>query len=216
MNAALQVVGTAKVLFSTSESSHKHWISIAVAKANLDIELLVGKPQLDVLHLDLGKVGADHVTITPAPPISQRPVQAPLGLPLSFFVKVDPEADPEFQRADALYPPVDRANVVSRLTDQCSAPAWRAKLMDTLLTGAAALREYPSSCPLPCLLQPVTPLFKDDAELLFVSQAPRSVADQAFMDQYVATCLCYGINEPSIANANVPVYSIPKPNTDVW
>ncbi|KAJ1959208.1 hypothetical protein H4R35_007665, partial [Dimargaris xerosporica] len=213
-SAALQVVGTAKALFSTSESSHKRWISIAVAKANLDVELLVGKPQLDALHLDLGEVGADRVTISPAQPVSQRPVQAPLGLPSSFFAKADPAADPEFRRADALYPPVDRANVVSRLTDQCPTPTWRAKLIDTLLTGAAALREYPSGCPPPCLLKPITPPFKDDAELLFVSQAPRSIADQAFMDQYVATRLHYGIDEPGTANANVPVYSIPKPNTD--
>ncbi|KAJ1961038.1 hypothetical protein H4R35_007491 [Dimargaris xerosporica] len=127
---------------------------------------------------------------------------------------VDPKADPEFQHADALYLPVDRANVVSHLTDQCPMPAWCAKLMDTLLTGAAALREYPSGCPPPCLLQPITPPFKDDAELLFMSQAPHSIADQAFMDQYVTIHLHYGIDEPGTANANVPVYSIPKPNTD--
>ncbi|KAJ1962255.1 hypothetical protein H4R35_007374, partial [Dimargaris xerosporica] len=213
-NAALNVVGTAKALLSTSESSHKQWISLVVAKANLDIELLVSKPQLDALHLDLGEVAAEAVTTMPVQPVSQRPVQAPLGLPSSFFAKVDPKADPKFQRADALYPPVDRANVVSRLTDQCPMPTWRAKLVDTLLTGAAALREYSSGCPPPCLLQPITPPFKDDAELLFVSQAPRSIADQAFMDQYVTTRLHYGIDEPGTANANVLVYSIPKPNTD--
>ncbi|KAJ1973901.1 hypothetical protein H4R34_004921 [Dimargaris verticillata] len=34
------------------------------------------------------------------------------------------------------------------------------------------------------------------------------------MDKYVATQLRYGIDEPGTANANVPVYSLLKPNTN--
>ncbi|RKP33696.1 hypothetical protein BJ085DRAFT_39873 [Dimargaris cristalligena] len=45
-------------------------------------------------------------------------------------------------------------------------------------------------------------------------EAPRSKADREFMDGYIKNRLKYGIDEPGQAHANLPVYSLPKPNTD--
>ncbi|KAJ1970880.1 hypothetical protein H4R34_005920, partial [Dimargaris verticillata] len=235
--AHLPILGTARARFSTAESSYKRWIEVVVADAPLAVELLVGRHQLDQLHLDLCEVPAassdrspqaatlspdrslPEATVSPDEPkgpvpVAQKAVAIPLGLPATFFTKIEPAQDPVFLREDALYPAVDRASVDQRVTLQAASKAWRPQLLDTLMSGASALRKYPSGCPPPCLLKPITPPFKDDAELLFVPQAPRSLADQRFMDQYVTTRLHYGIDEPGTANANVPVYSIPKPNTD--
>ncbi|KAJ1971668.1 hypothetical protein H4R33_007159 [Dimargaris cristalligena] len=53
------------------------------------------------------------------------------------------------------------------------------------------------------------------AQLLYVPQAPRSQADRAFMETFIKDRLKYGIDEPGQAHANLPVYSLPKPNTEV-
>ncbi|KAJ1971569.1 hypothetical protein H4R34_005700, partial [Dimargaris verticillata] len=239
--AHLNILGTARARFCTAESSYKRWIEVVVADAPLAVELLVGRHQLDQLHLDLCEVPVaspdrlpkqptllpDRLPKQPTSspnlatsgskalvPVAQKIIAVPLGLPATFFTKIEPAQDPVYLREDALYPAADRASVAQRVTIQASLEAWRPKLLDTLMSGVTALREYPSGCPPPCMLKPITPPFKDDAELLFVPQAPRSLADQRFMEQYVATRLHYGIDEPGTANANVPVYSIPKPNTD--
>ncbi|KAJ1925006.1 hypothetical protein IWQ60_004828 [Tieghemiomyces parasiticus] len=113
-----------------------------------------------------------------------------------------------------MYPEVTRANVASQLCAQTLDQHEREALLDQIMVGAQALREYPSGCPPPCALAPIQPPLCADAQLLFVPQAPRSKGDRDFMDAYVATRLSYGIDEPGLAHANLPVYSLPKPNTD--
>ncbi|KAJ1952449.1 hypothetical protein IWQ62_006219, partial [Dispira parvispora] len=136
--------------------------------------------------------------------VVKRELKAPRGLPASFFERIVPEQDEEFRRANILYPVATRPNIINRVTHQAPSKELGKTLIDELMTGGPALREYPSGCPPPCMLKPVTPPFKADAQLLYVSQAPRSQADKAFMESYVANRLKYGIDEPGQANANVP------------
>ncbi|KAJ1961367.1 hypothetical protein IWQ62_003891 [Dispira parvispora] len=213
-NTPLKVIGVANALFTTAESSKRRWLRVVVAKDDLDVELLVGRADLDRLGLDLREDHAMPEPKTPSNSIQQRRLNAPLGLPPGFFSKIDPKDNEEFRVADNKYPPVSYQDVYGRTETPTSFPELKERLVQTLMTGASCFREYPPTCPPPCQLAPVIPPFKDDAELLYVNQAPRSHADQAFIDEYVATRLAYNIDERGYANANVPVFSIPKPNCE--
>ena len=92
----------------------------------------------------------------------------------------------------------------------------RKKLLDELMLDKAphALRHYPTGCPPPAAIVPICPPLQDDAELLYVPQHTRSSAEQAFLEGYISTRLEYGIDEPGNAYANLPLFTVPKPDTE--
>ncbi|KAJ1953619.1 hypothetical protein EC988_002891, partial [Linderina pennispora] len=60
----------------------------------------------------------------------QRRMCVKLSLPPQFF---NFERDEEFTRLDALYPPVDKENLLGRLNDQCPTTALKHRLVDILM-----------------------------------------------------------------------------------
>ncbi|KAJ1967080.1 hypothetical protein IWQ62_002077 [Dispira parvispora] len=63
-NSPLEIVGIANALFTTEETSRKRWIRVLVTQEALYVELLVGKPDLDRIDLDLKEAPNDP---TPLP-----------------------------------------------------------------------------------------------------------------------------------------------------
>ncbi|KAJ1904155.1 hypothetical protein LPJ81_002661 [Coemansia sp. IMI 209127] len=149
--------------------------------------------------------------IPPIPePVLSRPMRARLGLPAGFFKE---SRDPEFLRLDALYPSVTRADIAAKLLDQCSSTAERKLLLDELTTGAAALRDYPGGNPPPAAYAPIKPPMRSDAAPIYVVQHTLSQAAQEAVNSSVELRLRFGIDEPSDAFAQMPIFTKSKPNT---
>ncbi|KAJ1961146.1 hypothetical protein IWQ62_003967 [Dispira parvispora] len=222
----MAALGIAQGRFSTSKTTKSLWLKFAVVEGTSEVEALIGRNDLDRLGFSLKASdevpNSESMPKPPEPPeppepqkeVVKRVLKEPLGLPADFFQLVDPMQDQEFKTADDMYPAVTQTNVANRVTHQASMVDQGERLIEELMSGAQALQEYPSGCPPPCLVKPITPPLKPDAQLLYVNQAPRSRADREFMENYVATRLKYRIDEAGHANANVPVFSIPKPDTD--
>ena len=81
------------------------------------------------------------------------------------------------------------------------------------MTGARCLREYPSGCPPPAAIAPTRPPLKPGATLFYLPQYPLSREAAAERDKFVETRLKYGVDEQGRAHAQVPVFTIPKPDT---
>ncbi|KAJ1988062.1 hypothetical protein H4R33_002592 [Dimargaris cristalligena] len=182
-------LGTTRARFATSESPRKRWIKFTVIEANTEIDALIGRQDLDSLDLDL-RLSPELMAAPPAcppvihpeqPRITQRETLELRGLPAETFRRIDPIADQEFRKANDQYPLPTRQSVQSRLVEQLTCQITQKRLLDELMAGASALREYPPSCPPPCLLTPVVPPLRHDAKLLYIPQAPRSQADREFM-----------------------------------
>ncbi|KAJ2764394.1 hypothetical protein IWQ57_005183, partial [Coemansia nantahalensis] len=145
-----------------------------------------------------------------APTVRSRKMRVRLGLPAEFFV---PERDADFARWDALYPPVDRVDVDGRVDAQLDDPALREALLDELMSGASALRHYPSGIPPPAAVRPIRPPMREGAQLLFTHQHPQGAAADAARMAFADARMAYGVDEPTLARSQMPVFTIPKPGT---
>ncbi|KAJ1862335.1 hypothetical protein LPJ73_000785 [Coemansia sp. RSA 2703] len=81
-----------------------------------------------------------------------RKTRVHLGLPADLVVY---ERDANFEHWDAMYPPVSRENVVSRIVHQNTVTDKANQLLDVLMSAATAMREYPSGCPPLAAVQPI-------------------------------------------------------------
>ncbi|PIA15506.1 hypothetical protein COEREDRAFT_9218 [Coemansia reversa NRRL 1564] len=79
--------------------------------------------------------------------------------------------------------------------------------------GASTLREYPSGCPPPAAIKPIKPPMREGAQLMFTVQHPISESAQKAREEFVELRIKYGIDEPTPAYAQMPVFTLPKPNT---
>jgi len=87
-------------------------------------------------------------------------------------------------------------------------------LIKELYNGKGALKPYPKGCPPPIAFDPIAPPLKEDAKLMFINQHSLSLDAAKARDIFVEQRLKYGIDEKSYAHSQVPVFTIPKPNTD--
>ncbi|PIA12767.1 DNA/RNA polymerase [Coemansia reversa NRRL 1564] len=122
--------------------------------------------------------------------------------------------DDDWNACDTLYPAVNRENVDAHMHTGQVTPEIRSKLLEEIMTAATALCEYPSGCPPPAAIHPIIIPMKPDAVLLYVPSYSRSEADKIAMEKYVSCRLTYRIDEPGYVTANIPVFSVAKPDTD--
>ncbi|PIA13554.1 hypothetical protein COEREDRAFT_11320 [Coemansia reversa NRRL 1564] len=147
----------------------------------------------------------DVMTIRP------RKLRAKIGLPPNFFVHSQGN---DFFECDNLYPSVSRASVKSRIKHQLPNQTDEDKLLNKLMDmGASTLREYPSGCPPPAAIKPIKPPMREGAQLMFTVQHPISESAQKVREEFVEPHIKYGIDEPMPVYAQMPVFTLPKPNT---
>ncbi|KAJ2783725.1 hypothetical protein GGI18_003493, partial [Coemansia linderi] len=133
-----------------------------------------------------------------------------LGLPADYFVH---EQDSDFHRWNALYPAVSQDEVAQRVVHQLGRSEDVEELTAALMSGAEALRDYPSGCPPPAAIRPIVPPMRPDAKLIYTVQHRVSEAATKAREEFVKTRLEYGIDEPTRAHCQMPVFTQPKPNT---
>ncbi|KAJ2379020.1 hypothetical protein IW150_000434 [Coemansia sp. RSA 2607] len=121
-----------------------------------------------------------------------RKMRVRLGLPADFFVY---ERDANFEHWDAMYPPVSRENVASRIVHQITDTDKANRLLDVLMSAATAMREYPSGCPPPAAVQPIRPPMRENPKMLYTIQHKMSEAAWDAREKFVKTRLEYGIDE---------------------
>ncbi|KAJ2760919.1 hypothetical protein H4S06_001478, partial [Coemansia sp. BCRC 34490] len=150
----------------------------------------------------------ERTTVTTLRP---RRLRAKLGLSGDFFVY---QRDDDLEHWDAKYPAVTRDSVEQRVVHQLDKPAQAKQLIDMLIAkGAMALREYPSGCPPPAAIAPIRPPMGEHAKLVFTLQHPMSEAAHQAREEFVATRIEYGIDESTTAYSQMPIFTVPKPNT---
>ncbi|KAJ2763274.1 hypothetical protein H4S06_000183 [Coemansia sp. BCRC 34490] len=99
---------------------------------------------------------------------------AKLGLQGNFFKE---QCDEDFHLWDSRYPPASQTSVEQRIVHQIEGAEQAKKLIDVLMTkGASSLHEYPSGCPPPAAIVPISPPLSDHAKLVFTLQHPMSEA----------------------------------------
>ncbi|KAJ2083271.1 hypothetical protein H4R24_000918 [Coemansia sp. RSA 988] len=140
-----------------------------------------------------------------------RKMCAKLEYPSDYFVH---KRDNHFHRWNNMFLAVSREQVKPQITHQLGRSEDVERLLDSLMTGASALRDYPSGCPPPAAIRPLRPSMRDSAKLVFTVQHSLSNTAQAAHKRFVATQLEYGIDEKTRAHAQMPVFTRPKPNTD--
>ncbi|PIA14823.1 DNA/RNA polymerase [Coemansia reversa NRRL 1564] len=131
-------------------------------------------------------------------------------LPANYFV---PEHDDEFVTLNALYPEATEASIKERLHHQCATDLHAEALLGELLMGKDTVREYPGGCPPPAAFAPIQPPMHGEAKPVYMVQHTLSDAARAARDEVVLTRLQYGIDEPSQAFAQLPIFTKAKPNT---
>ncbi|KAJ2506309.1 hypothetical protein GGI11_006707, partial [Coemansia sp. RSA 2049] len=140
-----------------------------------------------------------------------RRLRAKLGLTGDFFIY---QRDDDLVHWDAKYPAATRESVEQRIVHQLNKPAQAKQLIDMLIAkGATTLREYPSGCPPPAAIAPIRPPMSEHAKLVFTLQHPMSEAAHQTREEFVATRIEYGIDEPTTAYSQMPIFTVPKPNT---
>ncbi|PIA14389.1 hypothetical protein COEREDRAFT_10434 [Coemansia reversa NRRL 1564] len=144
-------------------------------------------------------------------PVVSRPMRARLGLPADFFI---PQRDAEFECQNALYPEASEASIKERLHHQCPDPALARRLLSEIVMGKGAVREYPGGCPPPAAYAPIKPPMHAEAKPVYVVQHTLSDAAREARDKVVSERVQYGIDEPSRAFAQMPIFTKSKPNTD--
>ncbi|KAJ2386669.1 hypothetical protein H4S02_003745, partial [Coemansia sp. RSA 2611] len=142
--------------------------------------------------------------------IQPRKMRVKLGLPADYFVH---EQDSDFHRWNALYPAVSQDEVAQRVVHQLGRSEDVEELTAALMSGAEALRDYPSGCPPPAAIRPIVPPMRPDAKLIYTVQHRVSEAATKAREEFVKTRLEYGIDEPTQAHCQMPVFTQPKPNT---
>ncbi|KAJ1955452.1 hypothetical protein GGI12_005554, partial [Dipsacomyces acuminosporus] len=93
--------------------------------------------------------------------VHSRKMRVRMGLPAGFFVH---DRDDDFYKWDALYPAVEREDVVQRINCQLGREEEVEKLVDILMGGANSLRRYPSGMPPPAAIKPILPPMKTNAK----------------------------------------------------
>ncbi|PIA17564.1 hypothetical protein COEREDRAFT_7528 [Coemansia reversa NRRL 1564] len=143
-------------------------------------------------------------------PVVSHPIRARLGLPANYFV---PEHNDEFVTLNALYLEATEASIKERLHHQYVTDLHAEALLGELLTGKDAVREYPGGCPPPAAFAPIQPPIHSEAKPVYVVQHTLSDAARTAHNEVVSTCLQYGIDEPSQAFVQLPIFTKAKPNT---
>ncbi|KAJ2809216.1 hypothetical protein H4R20_000280 [Coemansia guatemalensis] len=133
-----------------------------------------------------------------------------MGLPAGFFKY---ERNANFHKWDQMYPAVSRDDVESRLRMQSLEPKLRELLMDELMTGTGALHPYPSGIPPPAAIRPIRPPMHAGAKLVFTIQHLISQAAREVQAKFSEEWMRYGVDEPSSAHCQMPMFTLPKPNT---
>ncbi|KAJ2812114.1 hypothetical protein H4S07_001623 [Coemansia furcata] len=133
-----------------------------------------------------------------------------LGLLADYFVK---DHDADFHKWNTLYPTVTHEEVAGRIIHQLSSPADVVLLLDALMTGTDALHDYPSGCPPPAVIKLIKPPMQPDAKLIFTVQHKVSEAAYQAHEEFVKIQLEQGIDKPTQAHSQMPVFTQPKPNT---
>ncbi|KAJ2475161.1 hypothetical protein IWW47_006556, partial [Coemansia sp. RSA 2052] len=144
-------------------------------------------------------------------PVVSRPMRARVGLPAGFFV---PSRDSNFLKWDRLYPEVNVESIVARTNHQCTSEAEVEALLSELIPAKAALREYPSGCPPPAAFAPIRPPMRPDAQPIYVVQHTLSAVAKEAIELVVAERVKYGIDEPSSAFAQMPIFTKAKSGTN--
>ncbi|KAJ2811152.1 hypothetical protein H4S07_002241 [Coemansia furcata] len=142
--------------------------------------------------------------------IQPQKMRIKLGLPADYFVK---DRDADFHKWNDLYPAVTREEVAGRIVHQLSSPADVALLLDSLMSGANALRDYPSGYLPPAAIKPIKPPMRPDAKLIFTVQHKVSEAAYQVREEFIKIRLERGIDKPTQAHSQMPVFTRPKPNT---
>ncbi|PIA14075.1 DNA/RNA polymerase [Coemansia reversa NRRL 1564] len=81
------------------------------------------------------------------------------------------------------------------------------------MIGKGTVREYPGGCPPPAAYAPIRPPMHAAAKPIYVVQHMLSEAARKARDDVVSVHLQYGIDEPSQAFAQLPIFTKSKPNT---
>ncbi|KAJ2810638.1 hypothetical protein GGI24_006975, partial [Coemansia furcata] len=149
-------------------------------------------------------------TTTVKEPMVLHPVRVRVGLPSGFFI---PSRDADFQKWDSLYPAVSVESIRARSTHQCITVAEAELLLEELASGKAALREYVGGCPPPAAYAPIRPPMRPDAQPIYVVQHTLSQAAKDALELVVTDRLKYGIDGPSTAFAQMPIFTKSKPGT---
>ncbi|KAJ2607538.1 hypothetical protein H4S08_004785, partial [Coemansia sp. RSA 1365] len=140
-----------------------------------------------------------------------RKLRAKLGLPVDYYMNCQGN---DFFELDNLYLRTTKASVKVRIRHQLTDPADEEQLLSKLMDmGASTLHEYPLGCPPPAALWPIKPPMKDGATLMYTVQHQVSEAGQAAREEFVAPRVKYGIDAPTSAVSQMPVFTLPKPNT---
>ncbi|KAJ2810836.1 hypothetical protein H4S07_002441 [Coemansia furcata] len=143
-------------------------------------------------------------------PVVAQPMCTRISLPSRFFV---PSCDADFLKWDALYPETTAESIKSRLHHQCTTAEQTQKLMAELMMGKAAMHEYLGSCPPPAAFAPICPPMCADAKPIYIVQHTLSQAAKDTLETVVAGHLKFGIDGPSTAFAQMPIFTKSEPGT---
>ncbi|PIA13343.1 hypothetical protein COEREDRAFT_11509 [Coemansia reversa NRRL 1564] len=119
----------------------------------------------------------------------------------------------DFYKLDMLYPKVTKVSITERLHHQCETEEHAAKLLGELETGKGMVHEYSGSCPPPAAYAPIQPPMHNEAKTVYVIQHTLSEAACKARDEVVDVCLRYGIDKPSRAFVQLPIFTKSKLNT---
>ncbi|KAJ2810276.1 hypothetical protein GGI24_007055, partial [Coemansia furcata] len=147
-------------------------------------------------------------TTTVKEPMVSHPMRVCIGLLSGFFI---PSHDTDFQKWDSLYPAVLVESVRACSTHQCVTVAEAELLLEELASGKAALREYVGGCPPPAAYAPICPPMRPDAQPIYIVQHTLSQAAKDALELVVTNRLKYGIDGPSTAFAQMPIFTKSKP-----
>ncbi|KAJ2793301.1 hypothetical protein H4S07_007094, partial [Coemansia furcata] len=149
-------------------------------------------------------------TTTVKEPMVSHPMHVRIGLPSGFFI---PSRDTDFQKWDSLYPAVSVESIRVHSTHQCIMVAEAELLLEELASGKVALHEYVGSCLPPAAYAPICPPMCPDAQPIYIIQHTLSQVAKDALELVIADCLKYGINGPSTAFAQMPIFTKSKPGT---
>jgi len=151
--------------------------------------------------------------LAPLPVASVSPAE---GLMASVDDRIFvPERNKEIERWTRLYPLPDEESIARRLRmGTHSTKADRSAVMRCLKSLPRLAREYPPNAPPPLPLRPICLEFEDGARPPHIRQWPMSPAMRTAKEEMLESWMKYGIVERSQSFGSVPVFPVPKGDSD--